>query len=151
MVPLGALARGQAAVHRPVPDAAEMLVVELDALRRRGPRDELRQLLRLGGSILAEDAGVEIDALLGERLLRLLQHRLQVLALRLDPELQVSLHLTCCIQQIHKSRQSIIVKCCNANYKYKAVKKADTHTLEKRKINKTYKWARAHGPSPAQL
>lgn len=89
---LGPLARGQAAVHRPIAAEVtlvmvEMLLLDLDAPRHRGSRDELRQLLR------RRLAAVEVDALLGQRLLRLLQHGLQVLALRFDPQLQVSLNL----------------------------------------------------------
>ena len=107
---LGSLARGQAAVHRPI--AAEValvlvlvlvLVILLDmgAPRRRGSRDELGQLLR------RRLAAVEVDAaMLGQRLLRLLQHGLQVLALRFDPQLQVSLNLRAPSMENEKCEQA---------------------------------------------
>jgi hypothetical protein len=66
----------------------EVLLLDMAAPRRRGSRDEIRQHLLLRRRCLVSAA-----ALLGQRLLRLLQHGLQVLALRFDPQLQVSLNL----------------------------------------------------------
>lgn len=94
LVPLplapGPLARGQAAVHRPVASEVEVLLLDMAAPRRRGSRDEIRQHLLL---LRRRRRLVSAAALLGQRLLRLLQHGLQVLALRFDPQLQVSLNL----------------------------------------------------------
>lgn len=91
------LARGQAAVHRPVASEVmlqvEVLLLDMAAPRRRGSRYEIRQQQLLLLLLLRRRRLVSAAALLGQRLLRLLQHGLQVLALRFDPQLQVSLNL----------------------------------------------------------